>query len=131
LHEDLDIALQQKDVPKLCELLEADGYREVKRDNRWNFVLGDPEGRKIDLHAFVFDEQGNAVEGIPYPPTSLTGTGSIDGHTVRCISADYQVKSHSGYELRDKDFKNVSALCNRFGIDYPEEYRLLKKSNKI
>jgi lincosamide nucleotidyltransferase A/C/D/E len=32
LHEDLDIALQQKDVPKLCELLEADGYREVKRE---------------------------------------------------------------------------------------------------
>jgi hypothetical protein len=38
------------------------------------------------------------------------------------------VKFHSGYELRDKDFKDVSALCDRFGIDYPDEYRHLKKS---
>jgi len=129
LHEDLDIALQQKDVPKLCELLEAEGYREVKRDNQWNFVLGDDKGRKVDLHAVVFHDLGNIVEGIPYPPASLTGTGSIDGHTVRCISADYQVKSHSGYELRDKDFKDVSALCDRFVIEYPEEFRHFKKSN--
>lgn len=126
-HEDLDIALQQKDVPELCKILEADGYREVKRDSQWNFVLGDPKGRKVDLHAFVLDERGNVVGGIPYPTASLTGTGSIDGQSVRCITADCQVKSHSGYELRDKDFKDVSALCDRFGIDYPEEYRHLKK----
>jgi lincosamide nucleotidyltransferase A/C/D/E len=126
-HEDLDIAIQQKDVPKLCELLEAEGYKEVKRDNQWNFVLGDPKGRKIDLHAFVFDGMGNVVEGIPYPPASLTGTGSINGHRVNCISPEYMIKFHSGYKLRDKDFKDVSALCDHFGMDYPEEYRHLKK----
>jgi len=127
-HEDLDIAIQQKDVPKLCKLLESEGYKEVKRDNQWNFVLGDHEGHSIDLHAFVFDELGNVVEGIPYPSASLIGTGSINGHNVNCISAEYMVKFHSGYELRDKDFKDVSALCDRFGIDYPDEYRHLKKS---
>lgn len=129
-HEDLDIAIQQKDVSKLCELLEAEGYKEVKRDNQWNFVLGDHKGRKVDLHAFVLDDLGNVVEGILYPSASLTGTGSIDGQTVRCISAEYQVKSHSGYQLRDKDFKDVSALCDRFNIDYPEEYRHLKISGQ-
>ena len=128
-HEDLDIAIQQKDVSKLCELLEEEGYKEVKRDNQWNFVLGDPKGHRLDLHAFVFDDLGNVVEGNLYPAASLVGTGSIDGQTVRCISAEYQVKSHSGYELRDKDFKDVSALCDRFGIDYPEEYRRFKKSD--
>ena len=126
-HEDLDIAIQQKDVPKLCELLEAEGYKEVKRDNQWNFVLGDPTGRKVDLHAFALDGQGNVVEGIPYPSASLAGTGSIDGQNVRCITAEYQVKFHSGYALREKDFKDVSALCDHFGMDYPEEYRHLKK----
>ena len=34
---------------------------------------------------------------------------------------------HTGYELHDSDFKDVSALCERFGIDYPEEYAHLKK----
>jgi lincosamide nucleotidyltransferase A/C/D/E len=126
-HEDLDIAIQQKDVSKLCKLLEADGYREVKRDNQWNFVLGDNNGHEVDLHAFVFDDLGNVVEGIMYPSASLTGKGSIDGHNVKCISVEYQIKSHSGYELRDKDFKDVSALCDYFGIDYPDEYRHLKR----
>ena len=32
-----------------------------------------------------------------------------------------------GYEPHDSDFKDVSALCERFGIDYPEEYAHLKK----
>jgi lincosamide nucleotidyltransferase A/C/D/E len=128
-HEDLDIAIQQKDVSELCKLLETEGYKEVKRDNQWNFVLGDPKGRKVDLHAFVLDDLGNVVEGIPYPSASLTGRGSINGRNVRCISPEYQIKFHSGYELRDKDFKDVSALCNHFGIDYPEEYRHLKKQD--
>lgn len=127
-HEDLDIALQQKDVPKLRGLLETEGYREVKRDNPWNFVLGDPQGHRVDFHAFVLDDRGIVVEGIPYPPASLAGTGSIDGQPVRCISAEYMVKFHSGYELRDKDFKDVSALCDRFGIDVPEEYQHPRKT---
>lgn len=127
-HGDLDIAIQQKDVAKLRGLLEAQGYKQVKQDNQWNFVLGDDKGHAVDLHAFVLDELGNVVEGSPYPPASLTGTGFIEGQTVRCISAEYMVKFHSGYELRDKDFKDVSALCDRFGIDYPDEYRHLKKS---
>src|SRR5690348_6493238 len=39
-HKDLDIAVQRKDVPRLCQLLEARGYKEIKlEDSRpWNFV---------------------------------------------------------------------------------------------
>jgi len=129
-YEDLDIAIQQKDVLKLCKLLEEEGYKEVKRDNKWNFVLGDQRGRKVDLHAFVFDDLGNIVDGIKYPSVSLKGIGSIGGHDVRCILAEYQVRFHSGYELRDKDFKDVSALCDHFGMDYPEEYQHLTKQGK-
>ena len=35
------------------------------------------------------------------------------------------VKFHTGYKLRETDFKDVSALCARFGTDYPEEYASL------
>lgn len=135
-HSDLDIVIQQKDVPKLRELLEAQGYKDVERDDTsaWNFVLGDDDGHEVDVHAIVFDDKGNGLygpieKGVMYPAASLTGTGVIDGKPVRCISPEYTVKFHTGYKLHDTDLADVSALCERFGIEYPEEYTNVKKSD--
>jgi lincosamide nucleotidyltransferase A/C/D/E len=128
-HSDLDIAIQEKDIPMLRQLLEARGYSEIKLEiaRPWNFVLGDENGREIDIHVIVFDEKGNGIygpreNGEMYPAASLTGTGQIEGHTVRCISPEWMVKFHSGYELKDKDFRDVSALCKKFGITLPVAY---------
>lgn len=128
-HADFDIAIQYKDIPKLREFLEARGYREVERDEnkKWNFVLGDNKGCEVDVHAFTFDDKGHVIEGVEYPEGSLTGTGSIDGYTVRCIDPEHLVKFHTGYKLSEKDFKDVVALCERFGIEYPAEYTHLKR----
>jgi lincosamide nucleotidyltransferase A/C/D/E len=57
--------------------------------------------------------------GVAYPLESLRGTGTIQGSSVRCISAEWMVKFHSGYELDDDDYRDVSALCRRFGIPPP------------
>jgi lincosamide nucleotidyltransferase A/C/D/E len=57
-----------------------------------------------------------------YPAASLTGTGTIERQAVRCISAEWMVKFHSGYDLKDKDFRDASALCKKFGIDLPPVY---------
>jgi lincosamide nucleotidyltransferase A/C/D/E len=62
-----------------------------------------------------------------YPAASLTGRGLVEGRAVRCISAEWMVKFHSGYELKEKDFRDVSALCAEFGIDLPPEYTRFKK----
>jgi hypothetical protein len=35
--------------------------------------------------------------------------------------AGVMVKFHSGYELKKKDFQDVSALCEKFGIELPQE----------
>lgn len=121
-HSDLDIVIQQKDVPEVCAWLQAEGYSEIRRDNPWNFVMEDIEGHKIDFHVVIFDEQGDVIEGIPYPDGSLTGTGTIDGCRVRCIAPEHMVQFHTGYELRESDVRDVSALCKRFGIPLPEEY---------
>lgn len=132
-HKDLDIAIQQKDVPKLRDLLEAQGYKDVRIEDAkpWNFVLGDNSGHEIDVHAIVFDAQGNGLygpieNGVMYPAASLTGTGNIDSKSVKCISPEWMVKFHSGYELKEKDFQDVSALCQKFNIDLPEEYNRFK-----
>ncbi len=63
VHSDLDIAIQQKDLLKLRELLDAQGYKDVQRDDTrpWNFVLGDDAGHEVDVHAIVFDDQGNGL----------------------------------------------------------------------
>jgi lincosamide nucleotidyltransferase A/C/D/E len=128
-HQDLDITIQQKDVLKLRELLQVRGFNEIKlKEARpWNFVLGDESGREIDVHVIVIDAVGNglygpAEKGETYPASSLTGTGSINSRSVRCISPEWAVKFHSGYALRDKDFRDVSALCKKFGIELPEAF---------
>ena len=133
-HKDLDIAIQQQDVPKLRALPEAQGYKEIKLEEAqpWNFVLGDDKNHEIDVHAIVFDDKGNGLygpveRGVMYPAASLTGSGAIDGYTVKCISPEWMVKFHRGYELQDKDFKDVSALCKQFGIELPEEFTHFKK----
>ena len=133
-HKDLDIAIQQKDVSRLRELLEARGYKEIKLEEArpWNFVLGDADGRELDVHVIVVDDKGNglygpAQNGQMYPAASLTGTGSICAQAVRCISPEWAVKFHSGYQLKEKDFQDVSALCERFGIQLPEAFAQFKK----
>ena len=132
-HKDLDIAIQQKEVSKLRDALLERGYKDIKVEiaRAWNSVLGDDQGREIDVHVIVLDSQGNGIYGPPengemYPAASLTGNGSIEGRRVRCISPEWTVKFHSGYELKDKDFRDVSALCRKFGIDLPPEYTRFK-----
>jgi lincosamide nucleotidyltransferase A/C/D/E len=123
-HGDLDIALQHKDVPQLRALLEVLGYKDIPCDNTrdCNFVMGDDQGHEVDFHSYMFDTHGKLVFGVAYPLDSLTGTGSIQGYPVKCISARWMVKFHSGYELDENDYRDVSALCERFDIALPAEY---------
>jgi hypothetical protein len=37
------------------------------------------------------------------------------------------VTFHSGYQLKDKDFRDVSALCKKFEIDLPPVYERFKR----
>jgi len=132
-HEDVDIVIQQKDLLILRKLLEDQGYKDVPRDDTsdWNFVLGDDDGRLVDVHVIVFDDQKNGIygpveRGELYPAPSLLGTGVIAHQKVRCITPEYLVKFHTGYELQESDYKDVSALCEKFGIDLPQEYERFK-----
>jgi lincosamide nucleotidyltransferase A/C/D/E len=123
-HGDLDIAMQHKDVPKLRELLAAKGYSEVSRpDTRdCNFVLGDDRGREVDVHSYTFDSAGRHTFGIPYPAESLTGTGTIDGRTVKCISLQGVMEFRANYEPDDGDVRDVQALVKAFDVKSPANY---------
>jgi len=130
-HNDLDIAVPHSQVPQVRELLATRGYRERMRDDTWecNFVLADPIGHEIDVHSYTLDDAGNNVYGVPYERKHLTGKGSINGYPVRCISAEWLVKFHTGYEVDENDFRDVQALCKRFGLPLPDDYLRFTRSN--
>jgi hypothetical protein len=39
------------------------------------------------------------------------------------------VKFHCGYRPKEKDYKDVSALCENFGLSLPDEYLQFTKSS--
>lgn len=131
-HGDVDIVIQQKDVLKLREIFGKKGYLEIKRDDTtdWNFVLGKGE-LLVDVHVVTFSENGSGIygpeeRGVFYPAYSFKGQGKVNGYSVRCLTAEYQVESHTGYEIDEEDYKDVFALCEKFNIPLPEEYGKFK-----
>jgi lincosamide nucleotidyltransferase A/C/D/E len=124
-HSDFDIAVRHSDVPKLRKLLEERGYADIPRDDTrdCNFVLGDGQGRQVDVHSFELDADGRNVFGCAYRAEHLIGSGTIGGRAVRCIPPDRIVEFHTGYELDENDFRDVKALCDNLGVEMPEEHR--------
>jgi len=129
-HGDLDLVLQQKDVTSVVNLLKVRGFNRVKRGDKtdWNFIMGDKNARFVDFHVINLDENGNGIygpveNGNSYHKDALSGKGCVDNIEVKCISPEWMVKFHTGYKLRASDFHDVKALCERFGIELPEEYK--------
>ena len=57
-----------------------------------------------------------------YPAESLMGRGTVKGRVVSCISPEWLVRFHTGYDVDATDWADVSALCERFGIIVPSDY---------
>lgn len=132
-HDDLDIAMYHKDVPKLRSLLETRGYRDVPRDDAWehNFVLGDGKGHQLDIHSFELDKHGKNALGVAYEAKHFGGEGSIDGQTIRCINPETLVEFHTGYPLDDNDHHDVLVLSKKFNIPLPEQHEHWEERRKI
>lgn len=122
-HQDLDIMLSWEDSAILVEALFARGFVDIHTDDRKdrNFVMGHPSHGMIDFHVIELTEDGRAIYGpgeIDWIITEseLNTVGFIGGRQVRCLSADYQVRSHTGYTLQDTDFADLRALHEKFGV---------------
>ena len=122
-HQDLDIIISWEDSAILVKALFARGFVDIHTDDRKdrNFVMGHQSRGKIDFHVIELTKDGSGVYGpgeIDWVITKseLRAVGSIGGRQVRCLSVDYQVRSHSGYVLQDTDFADLRALQKRFGV---------------
>ena len=40
---------------------------------------------------------------------------------MRCLSPEVQVLVHAGYELTEKDYRELFLLRERFGVEPPED----------
>ena len=134
-HNDLDLVIEQKNVQQLRDIFSH--FKEIKREiaRPHNFVLADEVGNEIDVHVIEIDQQGDGIygpkaNGEMYPAASLTGTGKIGDQGVRCISAEWSLKFHSGYELKEKDYRDMNALCTKFNLELPREYEKFRSSSK-
>jgi lincosamide nucleotidyltransferase A/C/D/E len=89
------------------------------------FVLEDGLGRELDFHIVRFDVHGQWVPAwaseLVFPSGAFAGVGTTGGTRVRCLSAEMQMRTHTGYALKESDIHDLGLLHDRFDIDYPEE----------
>jgi lincosamide nucleotidyltransferase A/C/D/E len=129
-HKDVDIILQVAEVPALREILARRGFVVSDGAPPHSFVLADGLGLEVDVHAVVFDREGNGVYRMRngadwvFPAEGFSGRGRIEEMTVRCLSPATQVLCHAhGYEPTEKDFRDMELLRERFGVELPTQLR--------
>ena len=85
----------------------------------------DTRGRQVDVHPVTFNAEGGGVYQMDdgtewvYPGEGFAGRGSVDQRPVRCLSPEVQVMVHAGYELTEKDYRELYLLRERFGVEPP------------
>jgi len=141
-HADLDIALRHEVVPRFLQSMESAGFSVLSGGQPMNFVMSDAEDHQVDVHLVDFSEtrfadDGGLVygpKGLAYEVGGLDGVGTILGRRVACETPEYQIKSHTGYEPGENDFRDVLALHERFGITLPPPFdaeRRVQDSNDL
>jgi lincosamide nucleotidyltransferase A/C/D/E len=129
-HKDVDIVLRVADLQKLRDLLADQGFEIRSGGTESNFVLADRSGLEVDVHAIVFDPDGNGVYRMEngsdwiFPAAGFSWRGVVQGVSVRCLSPEVQVLCHAhGYVPNEKDLRDMALLNERFGVELPPHLR--------
>jgi lincosamide nucleotidyltransferase A/C/D/E len=126
-HDDLDLVARLDDVSALQDALARRGYALAGGEAPMSFELTDGVGRQVDVHPVAFTNAGDGVyrmrngEDWIYPASGFEGVGRVLGRRVRCLTAEVQMLSHTGYEPGANHAHDVTALSRRFGIPAPTE----------
>ncbi len=129
-HKDVDIILRVSDVPELREILGRRGFVVKEGSPPNSFVLANGSGIEVDVHAVVFDEDGNGVYRMQngqdwiYPAEGFSGRGVVESRRVHCLSPTAQVLCHAhGYVPTEKDFWDMELLQEQFGVELPPQLK--------
>ena len=124
-HDDLDLVAELAHASRIMEVLAELGYSLVAGGPPKSFVVVDGDGRQVDIHPVRFNAEGGGVYQLDdgnewvYPSEGFKGRGSVDGRPVRCLSPEVQVLVHAGYELTEKDYRELYLLREQFGVEPP------------
>ena len=136
-HRDVDVIMREADIPKALQILgrRSLSFKEGSLPN--SFVLADGAGLEVDVHAVVLDQGGNGIyrmqsgEIWTYPVEGFSGSGTVEGVPVRCLSPAIQVLCHAhGYEPIEKDFRDMELLEKRFDVDLPRHLKRRPQSSE-
>ncbi|MCU0652750.1 MAG: hypothetical protein MUD10_00630 [Candidatus Pacebacteria bacterium] len=125
-HNDLDVMIFDNEGKLTESALAEKGFSVVKFDCPTNFVLGDAKGRAVDVHLVHLAKDGRVAYRMcnnkdwVFPDDGFTGKGVVGGRPVNCLSAQTQIFCHAGYELAEKDYRDMELLGQKFGLDYPK-----------
>ena len=94
------------------------------------------DGRGVDFHPILFDENGNGWQELPggawcfYPVEGLAGEGHVEGRAVRCITAELRRWHHVGYPLKETDRHDLGLLATHFGLLLPPGVSELQRPHR-
>jgi lincosamide nucleotidyltransferase A/C/D/E len=125
-HKDLDLLVLLTDLSRYADIVQQHGF---ERELEWGesqpievdgrhfdsaFVDAHPDGREIDVHVIDVDPEGVVTQfhtdPWPLPRNAISGSGAIEGATVRCVTRAAQIAMHSGYDLPEKHREDVRLL---------------------
>lgn len=121
-HRDLDLLHRLEQEAAALAALSSAGFTETLDRRPVRFVYTHPDGREIDLHPLIFAPDGSAEQQSPVPgqpfgyPAGSFVTGTVQGISVPCISAEQQVFFHQGYEPTERDRHDMAQLRRSFGV---------------
>jgi lincosamide nucleotidyltransferase A/C/D/E len=129
-HKDVDIIMCVSDVPMFQEALERRGFKMKEGSPPNSLVLANGSGLEVDVHAVVFDNNGNGIYRMEngqdwvYPAEGFGGSGSVEGMKVKCLSPTTQVFCHAyGYTPAEKDIRDMELIKERFGVELPPQLK--------
>jgi lincosamide nucleotidyltransferase A/C/D/E len=128
-HDDLDLVIELRHAARAAAVLEDAGYAPVAGGAPKSFVHVTADGRQIDVHPVTFAADGSGVYVMDsgaawaYPAQGFSGRGRVLGREARCLSPEVQVLVHAGYELGEKDYRELWLLHQRFGVELPADKR--------
>ena len=129
-HADLDLVIDRDQLPRARQVLIGLGFEhvaDVRPGLPAQVVMCDVRRGQVDFHLVVFDGDGNGWQQLGdrawggYPAEGLTGRGSVGGESVRCLTAELQVRHHLGYELDSQDRQDMRLLAEEFGVALPPD----------
>ena len=131
VHEDVDIVVELDQFDDVCRALEPLDLSLVEDFLPTRAVLRSPDGRQVDVHPVTFDgdgvgsQRGAGPDGsdCPYPSVGF-GQGRVLDRSVPCLTAELQIEHHRGYEPRERDRRDMTALATVFDFELPPPYEI-------